>query len=135
MEIPSQHPVILFDGDCNLCSGSVQFMIRRDAQRKFRFASLQSRFGQAFLQQFGLPTHDFNSFLLYQDGQIYTRSAGAIKAFSQLPRWGWVRILRLVPAFLRDAVYRLIARNRFRWFGRRPECLVPTPELRSRFLD
>ena len=99
------------------------------------FASLQSDYGQKILQQFNLPVDDFNSFILYQDGKIFTKSTGALKMFSQLNGWKWVKIFRIVPKFIRDAVYSLIANNRYKWFGEKNECWLPTPELKARFLD
>jgi predicted DCC family thiol-disulfide oxidoreductase YuxK len=128
-------PVILFDGVCNLCTGSVQFILKRDNEKRFLFASLQSAYGQDILKQFALPTDVFNSFILLQDGKIFTRSTAALKMFSQLKGWGWVKILWIFPRFVRDAVYNLIAKNRYKWFGKKEECWVPTPELRARFLD
>lgn len=128
-------PVILFDGVCNLCSGSVQFILKRDKEKKFLFASLQSGYGQNILNQSDLPTDTFNSFILFENGKIFTRSTAALKMFSQLKNWGWVKIFWIVPKFIRDAVYNLIAKNRYRWFGKKEECWIPTPELRARFLD
>ena len=127
--------IILFDGVCNLCSGSVQFILKRDKDKKFLFASLQSNYGQNFLKQFNLPTNTFNSFILYQDGKILTRSTAALKMFQQLKGWSWVKIFWAAPKFIRDAVYNLIAKNRYKWFGKKDECWLPTPELKARFLD
>ena len=128
-------PVILFDGICNLCSGSVQFILKRDKEKKFLFASLQSSYGQNLLKKYDLPTDTFNSFILFDDGKILTRSTAALKMFSQLKGWKWVRLLGIVPRFIRDAVYNVIAKNRYKWFGKKNECWVPTPELKARFLD
>ena len=128
-------PVILFDGVCNLCSGSVQFILKRDKEKKFLFASLQSNYGQELLKQFNLPIDKFNSFILFEDGKIFTRSTAALKMFSQLKGWKWVKVLSIVPKFLRDAVYNLIARNRYNWFGKKEECWIPTPDLKARFLE
>ena len=111
-------PVILFDGVCNLCSGSVQFILKRDKEKKFLFASLQSDYGQKLLKQYDLPTDTFNSFILFEDGKILTRSTAALKMFSQLKGWKWVRLFWIVPKFIRDAVYNVIAKNRYRWFGK-----------------
>lgn len=128
-------PVILFDGVCNLCSGSVQFILKRDKEKKFLFASLQSGYGQDLLKQFDLPADTFNSFVLFQDGKIITCSTAALKMFSQLKGWGWVKIFWMVPKFLRDAVYNFIAKNRYKWFGKKEACWVPTPDLKARFLE
>jgi len=131
----NNNQVILFDGVCNLCSGSVQFILKRDKEKKFMFASLQSNYGQALLKQLDLPTDTFNSFVLYEDGKIFTRSTAALKMFSQLKSWGWVKIFWIVPKFIRDAVYNLIAKNRYKWFGKKQECWMPTPDLKARFLE
>ena len=128
-------PIILFDGVCNLCSGSVQFILKRDKEKKFTFASLQSTTGQKLLSQFNLPNDTFNSFVLYQDGRMYTRSTAALKLFQQLRGWKWVKMFWIVPKFIRDAVYNLIAKNRYKWFGKKNECWLPTPALKERFLE
>lgn len=128
--------VLLFDGVCNLCNGVVQFVIRHDAAGRFRFAALQSDAGQTLLRQFGLSTTQFDSFVYVKDGQFYTESTAALHvardmggAMSLL--WG----LMIFPRFIRDAVYRWVARNRYRFFGRQESCMIPTPELKSRFLN
>ena len=128
-------PVILFDGVCNLCTGSVQFILKRDKEKKFLFASLQSGYGQKLLEQSHLPTNTFNSFILYQDAKIFTRSTAALKMFQQLKGWSWVKIFWIVPKFIRDGLYDLIAKNRYKWFGQKNECWLPTPELKARFLE
>ncbi len=130
-----EKPVILFDGVCNLCNKSVQFVIKRDPNALFSFASLQSSFGTAVLEQFDLPADTFNSFILLQDGKLYTRSTGALKVLTQLKKWKWASMLLIVPKFIRDAVYNLVATNRYKWFGKKDECWIPTPELKARFLD
>ena len=127
-------PVVLFDGVCNLCTGSIQFILKRDKEKKFLFSSLQSNFGQSLLKKFGLLPDTYNSFILYQDGNIHTRSTAALKMFQQLKGWKWVKIFWIIPRFIRDAIYNLIAKNRYRWFGKKNECWVPTKELLSRFL-
>lgn len=128
-------PVILFDGVCNLCTGSVQFILKRDKEKKFMFASLQSNYGQALLKQFDLSTTTFNSFILYQDRKIYTRSTAALRMFQQLKGWKWVKIFWIVPKFIRDGVYNLIAKNRYKWFGQKNVCWLPTIDLKARFFD
>jgi len=131
----NKKPIILFDGVCNLCNGAVQFVIKRDPDGKFLFASLQSEEGKKLLQQFQLPQEDFSSFVLIEDDKIYTRSTGALKVAKQLK--GAIKLLYafiIVPKFIRDAVYNWIARNRYKWFGKKNECMLPTPELKERFL-
>ena len=128
-------PIIFFDGVCNLCNSSVQFVIKRDKEAKFRFASLQSEAGQQVLQQFRLSQNDFNSFLLYEQGKLYTRSTAALRVLAQLKWWKWAGVFQWVPPFIRNGVYNLVARNRYKWFGKRDECMIPTPELKGRFLQ
>ena len=131
----NDQPVILFDGVCNLCSGSVQFVLKRDKEKRFLFTSLQSNYGQDLLKRSNLPMNTFNSFILFEDGKIITRSTAALTIFSQLKGWKWVKIFWIIPKFIRDAVYNLIAKNRYKWFGKRNECWLPTPDLKARFLD
>jgi predicted DCC family thiol-disulfide oxidoreductase YuxK len=127
-------PIIFFDGVCNLCNGSVQFVIKKDKAARFRFASLQSAAGQEILQHFKLSQDNFNSFILFEDGQLYTRSTAALRVFSQLKGWKWTGALQWIPLFIRDGVYKIIARNRYRWFGKQESCMVPGEDLVSRFL-
>ena len=134
MQMTTSHPIIFFDGVCNLCNRSVQFIIKRDPEGKFRYASLQSETGQQILQEFALPQDHFNSFILYENGKILTRSAAALRVFSQVKGWKWVGVFKIVPRFIRDGVYNLIARNRYRWFGKKDECMLPRPEWKDRFL-
>ncbi|HKP32779.1 MAG TPA: thiol-disulfide oxidoreductase DCC family protein [Chitinophagaceae bacterium] len=127
--------IILFDGVCNLCNKSVQFVIRRDKEKKFKFASLQSQFGQKVLEQFNLPKNKFNSFILLDSDRIYTRSTGALRMLSQLKGWKWAGYLNIIPSFIRDGVYNLVSKYRYNWFGKRDACMIPTPELKDRFID
>ena len=132
----TQHPVILFDGVCNFCNGTVNFIIKQDKKGHFRFAALQSEPGQQLLQEYNLPTNDFNSFILVQNGKIYQKSTAALKLYNELPwYWKWTQIFWIIPKFLRDAVYNTIAKNRFKWFGKKDQCMIPTPAIRNRFLD
>ena len=126
-------PVVLFDGVCNLCDAAVTFIIDRDADAVFRFASLQSETGQRLTQQYGLENED--TVVLVADGRCYVRSTAALRIARRLDgAWPLLAALLVVPASLRDAAYRFIARHRYRWFGTRDACRVPTPELRRRFL-
>ena len=131
-----KNPVILFDGVCNLCSSIVQFVIKRDKKNLFRFASLQSAFGQSVLRKFKLPTNDFSSFILFDDEHLYTKSTGALRVAKQLSG-GWPLLYSLIvlPPFIRNVVYNFIASNRYRWFGKKEACWVPTPSLKGKFLD
>ncbi len=127
--------VVLFDGVCNLCHGSVQFIIARDPRQRFAFASLQSPAGQALLAAHGLPPDKLDSVLLLRDGRAYQKSTAALEITRQL-RGGWplLYVFRWVPRPVRDAVYEWVARHRYRWFGRQEACWVPTPALKARFL-
>jgi predicted DCC family thiol-disulfide oxidoreductase YuxK len=133
--LAQQHPVILFDGVCNFCNSSVQFVIKRDPKQQFRFASLQSEFGQQVLAQHQLPQNDFNSFILLQEGNIYTKSTAALKVAKQLSGlWPMLYGFIIIPPFIRNAVYSFIAQNRYRWFGKREACMLPSPQQRNLFL-
>lgn len=128
-------PIILFDGVCNFCSGAVNFIIRQDKKKVFRFAALQSEVGQKLLEQYGLPKEKYDSFVLIDNGKVYKSSTAGLRLYSRLPwYWKWTQIFWIVPRFLRDAVYSFIARNRYRWFGKSESCMVPTADVRSRFL-
>ena len=127
--------IILFDGICNLCNGAVQFIIKHDSEKKFLFTSLQSEAGQQLLQQYNLPAENFDSFLLLQDDTIFYKSTAALKVARQIKSsWKLLYIFMIVPKFIRDAVYSWIAANRYKWFGKKEVCMIPTPELQARFL-
>lgn len=130
-----QKPVILFDGVCNLCSSAVQFISKRDTKNIFQFASLQSDFGQSVLQKFSLPTTTFNSFLLYQNERIYTKSAGALLVARQLSgAWKFLYAFIIIPSFIRNSAYNVIAAKRYSWFGKKEACWIPSPALKAKFL-
>jgi len=128
------HAVVLFDGVCNLCNRSVQFIIRRDRFGYFRFASLQSEAAQHLLaEQWQTPNVD--SIVLIEKGRVYTQSSAVLRIAGRLDGlWKAAILLLIIPKPLRNLVYRFVARNRYRWFGKRNECMIPTPEQRSRFL-
>jgi predicted DCC family thiol-disulfide oxidoreductase YuxK len=128
--------VILFDGVCNLCNGAVQFVIKRDKKNYFSFASLQSAEGQKLLRLHELPVNDFNSFVLVENDKVYTKSTGALRITRKLSGlWPLLYGFIIVPKFLRDAIYGLVAKNRYKWFGKRNSCMIPTPEMMSKFLN
>lgn len=134
--MPDSPPLILFDGVCNLCAWAVQFMIERDPGNLFRFASLQSELGQRLLAEHGIDTTRTDSFVLIEDGVAYTESTAALRVVRRLSgAWPLCYAGIIFPRFLRDPVYRFIAQNRYRWFGKQDSCLMPTPELRARFLS
>lgn len=131
-----EHPILLFDGVCNLCEASVQFIIKRDPQARFRFAPLQSKTGQELLRQRGLESGELSTMVLLDGGRHYTKSDAALRIARRLSKgWSLLAVAWVVPRPIRDWVYERIAANRYRWFGQKESCLVPTPELRSRFLD
>jgi predicted DCC family thiol-disulfide oxidoreductase YuxK len=133
--MPPQHAIILFDGVCNLCNGFVQFVIRQDTARRFRFASLQSETARELLRDLPPRGQGIESVVLIEDGRYYQQSTAALRILRQL-RGAWPLLYGFIflPAFFRDWIYAWIAKNRYRWFGRRQACMLPTPELQSRFL-
>lgn len=116
--------IILYDGVCVLCSGWMRFVLRRDASHLFRFTPIQSDYGRALAQALGINPDDPDTNAVLWKGIAYRRSDAALRVVSLLPGWGWVRVLHAVPAFLRDAVYKLIARTRYRVWGRHAACDV-----------
>lgn len=130
-------PIVLFDGVCNLCAWAVRFIIGRDPAGRFRFASLQSAAGRELLAHHGLPAPaEPDSVVLIEGGRAYLRSDAALRIARGLrPPWPLVYAAVVVPRPIRDWAYNLIARNRYRWFGRQEACWLPTPALRARFLE
>lgn len=128
----ADRPVILFDGVCNLCTGSVRFVLERDARKQFRFASLQSPAAERLLGR----RNDLDTVVLIENGEIYRKSTAALRIARRLDGlWPALWVLRVIPRFLRDAVYDWIGRRRYRMFGKRDVCWTPQPELADRFLD
>lgn len=129
-------PVILFDGVCNLCTGSVRFVIGRDARKQFRFASLQSPVAEKLLGAQGHARAGLESILLIKDGRVYRKSTAALMIARRLDGlWPLLAALLVIPRPLRDAVYDWIGARRYRLFGKRDACWTPRPELAERFLD
>lgn len=127
--------VMLFDGVCNLCSGAVSFLIRHDREGRVRFAAMQSTPGQKLLRELALPLTDFETVAVLADGRLYTESDAVLRLAAELPRpWRWLASLRIVPQTLRDRAYLWVARNRYRFLGRRSVCFAPDAETRDRFL-
>lgn len=136
MTTTDQHPVLLFDGHCNLCNGAVQWVLARDKAGVIRFASLQSEVGQRLQEQFKLDPAALDSIVLVKDKQAYQKSTAALETAASLGGiYGAATVFKVVPTFIRNAVYDFIARNRYRWFGRSEECWLPRPEWKERFLD
>jgi predicted DCC family thiol-disulfide oxidoreductase YuxK len=128
-------PIVLYDGVCGFCNQSVQLILRNDRHGRFRFAALQSEVGQALLRRHGLPADDLDTFVLVEDGRAYLRSTGALRVARRMDgAWRLLSALSIVPRPLRDFAYDLFARNRYRMFGRLDACMLPPPEVRSRFL-
>lgn len=136
LEEPGQQKIILFDGVCNLCNGSVVFILQREKSPIFKFASIQSPAGKELLGWCGLP-QDYNQAIVFIDhGKVYVGSTAALKIGQQL-KFHWSFIAHaglLVPKFIRDWVYNQIAAHRYQWFGKRDVCMVPTESLKARFL-
>jgi predicted DCC family thiol-disulfide oxidoreductase YuxK len=132
---PSKYHLVLFDGICNLCNSSVQFIIKHDKKDKFRFASLQSDFGISQVENYQVDTKKIDSFIYIYKNKAFTRSSAALKIARQLDgAWPVFYIMIIIPRFLRDWIYNYIAKNRYRWFGKKESCMIPNPELKSRFL-
>lgn len=135
-EVSSYSEIILFDGVCNLCSSSVQFIINRDTRNRYRFASLQSDIGKKLLNKFALPEDALYSIILVRGDSFLERSDAALEIARNLSgAWPLFYIFKIVPKFLRDPVYNWISRNRYTWFGKKDACWLPTPELSKRFVD
>ncbi|WP_049922425.1 thiol-disulfide oxidoreductase DCC family protein [Halopiger djelfimassiliensis] len=134
--VPDDDPIVLFDGVCNLCNGLVQFIVPRDPDGRFRFASLQSEVGTALLAEHGLPTDELESVVLIEGEDCYVKSAAVLRIATLLG--GWYRLLapfRYVPRRLRDWAYDAVAARRYRWFGRKDRCMMPTGDVQKRFLE
>ncbi len=126
--------IILFDGVCNLCNSVVRFIIKHDGKDQFRFASLQGETGKRIMTKFHLPA-TADSFILVEGETVYTRSTGALRVLRYLGKgWQITYALIILPEFIRNALYNVVAVNRYRWFGKRNECLMPEPRLQSKFL-
>lgn len=130
------HPTLFFDGVCNLCNGAVQWLILRDRKGLLRFASLQSDLGRRLMQEHGLDPDRLDSLILYHEGKLLMKSQAVLQLADLL---GWPYrlglVFRLLPALLRDSIYDWVARNRYRWFGKKEACMLPRPEWKARFLD
>lgn len=128
--------IILFDGVCNLCNYWVNFILKRDLNNSFLFAALQSKAGQELLTKFNLSITNFDTFILIDGDSFQTKSDAAISIVSKLS--GWPKILligKIIPRFLRNFIYDLIAKNRYKIFGKKESCRVPTNEEREKFLE
>ena len=128
-------PILLFDGHCNLCNAWVQYIVKRDSSSTIRFASLQSGAGRRLLEEHKIDENYIESLVFFEEERFSVSSTAALRTLSYLDDWQKHLIfLTVVPRSLRDLVYRFIARNRYKWFGRREQCMIPTTELSKRFL-
>jgi predicted DCC family thiol-disulfide oxidoreductase YuxK len=131
-----EHPVILFDGVCHLCAGSVRFVIKRDPQQRFRFARLQSAVARQLLAEHDVTNNGLESVVLIYKGQVYRKSRAALRILLLLNRaWPLMGIFLLVPRFIADPVYDFIGKHRYQWFGKMDACWLPETDQRWRFLD
>lgn len=128
--------IVLFDGVCNLCDRSVQFIIKHDKKDEFRFATLQGEIGNSLMQKRNIDTSRIDSIILIEPGvAYYTKSDAALQIGMHLKGYRTIsKLLYLIPSKLRDIVYDIVARNRYKWYGKKEACLVPTPELKAKFL-
>lgn len=130
-----EDPIILFDGVCNLCHASVQFVIRRDPNKRFRFGTLQSEQGRQLLASYGLSAVGLTSIVLIDGGRAYMKSGAALRIAKRLDGlWPLLFACVIIPPVIRDALYDFVGNRRYRWFGTMDECWVPTEDLRDRFL-
>ena len=128
--------IILFDGVCNLCNGYINFIIKRTSSDKIRFGTLQSKTGQELLEKNGLNPNALDTVVMIENGKLFTKSDVPLKIAKEM-KGGWkiFSAFIILPKFIRDGIYSFIARNRYRWFGKKESCMIPTPELKKLFLD
>lgn len=137
IDIPSHKKLILFDGVCNLCNSSVQYVIKHDKKNMFMFTALQSEAGQQIIKEYKIDTNKTDSILLYTPEQgVVSKSTAALKIAYHLgfPQ-NLMTVFFIIPPFIRNWVYDYIAKNRYKWYGKKESCWIPTPELKSKFLE
>lgn len=128
--------IVLFDGVCNFCDSSVNFVIKRDKKNRFKFAPLQSEIGQKLLNEHEINPHETDSVIVIEDGKAFTYSTAALKIAKGLGGiWSPAYALIIIPKPIRDFFYKLFAKNRYRFFGKKEVCMMPSPEIRAKFLD
>lgn len=133
---PKEGKVILFDGICNFCNSSVNFIIDKDSRDVFRFASLQSGYGQDCLKNFNLPTDSFSTLILISENEYYTRSSAALRIAKELSfPYNLSFAFIVVPPFIRNFFYDIVARNRYKWFGKKEVCRIPSKDERAKFIE
>lgn len=127
--------IVLFDGVCNLCNGAVLFIIKRDKKDRFRFAALESDLGKELLARHNIDPSKIDSIVLISGDSAFAKAGAALRIAKYLTGlWPLLYSLIIIPKFIADAVYDFIARNRYKWFGKKESCMIPTPELKSKFL-
>ena len=127
--------IVLFDGVCNFCNSSVQFVIRHDTTQSLKFASLQSEIGQQLIAKYNL-SKELDSVVFIEDNQAYIKSKAALKISNYFGGfWKLFQVFNIIPTFVRDFFYDIFANNRYKWFGKKDSCMLPSPELSNRFLD
>ena len=128
--------IVLFDGVCNFCDNSVNFIIRNDTQDNFKFAPLQTEIGEKLLEKYNIDKNNTDSVVLVENGKAYTYSTAVLKIVKTLGGlWSLFYVFIVVPKFIRDFFYKLFAKNRYRFFGKKDQCMIPTPEIREKFLS
>ena len=133
-EADCQKPLVLFDGECNLCESSLQFLIKHNHSGNLSFATLQSAKESEVLKHAGLPVSEYDSLLLWEDNKLYSYSTAVLKISKHLDfPWNMIRMLLFVPATIRDPIYRFLAKRRYKWFGKKSLCTIPTPFYTERF--
>lgn len=135
MSPEQSHSIILFDGVCNLCNSSINFVIKRDKNETFKFATLQEEPGILLLKRYGIDTVDTDSIILIENGKAHIKSTAALRVARKLSNaWPLLYGFILVPPFIRNWVYSYIAKNRYKWYGKQESCMIPTPALKDKFL-
>jgi predicted DCC family thiol-disulfide oxidoreductase YuxK len=135
-ELPANKSIVLFDGVCNFCDSSINRIIRHDKKDKFLFAPLQSEIGKKLAEQYSINTEKIDSIILIENNNAYTKSSAILRISRHLNRlYPLMFGFMIIPAFIRNAVYDLIARNRYKWFGKKDTCMIPTAEVRSKFIS
>ena len=129
------HSIILFDGVCNLCNGAVNFVIKRDPRNVFKFTPLQEKQGVLLLKKHAVDARKLDSIVLIENGNVYIKSSAALRIAKKLSGlWPLFFVLLIIPSFIRDGVYDFIAKNRYKWFGKKEQCMIPTPGMKEKFL-
>lgn len=137
LNLPKDKKIILFDGICNLCNSAVQFVIKRDKKDVFRFVALQSDLGKEICNYIGVDQKEIDSMILYESGiAYYYKSEAVLKIASYLGSfYSLLSVFKIIPTKISDFVYDYVAKNRYRWYGKKEYCMIPTPELKAKFLE